>query len=469
MSDNPANVVDEEALRQSEGRFRALVEASNEVLYRMSSDWKEMRGLDGRGFLIDTEEPSRDWLQAYIHADDQPAVLAAIERAIVSREKFEFEHRVIRADGAIGWTQSRAFPVFDGHGEITEWVGAARDVTSQREALAKLELATAAADQQRRFYESLITSTPDLVYAFDRDYRFTFANRALLEMWGQTLEGSIGKGLEELGYEPWHAEMHRREIDQVITERAPIRGEVGFPHATLGWRTYDYIFTPVLNDAGEVETIAGTTRDISDIKRSEEHLRLLVNELNHRVKNTLATVQSIAAQTFRGTAAKDAAKEAFEARLIALSDAHSVLTSRNWEGANLREIATRALAPFQSIDGRPERTHVNGVDTELSPQTSLALAMAFHELASNAVKYGALSVDAGEVSLSWTVDGDRLHITWQEDKGPTVEMPESRGFGSRLIERGLARELKGEVSLEFHTMGVVCKIVIPMKTPEVVK
>ncbi|ELZ24549.1 multi-sensor signal transduction histidine kinase [Haloterrigena salina JCM 13891] len=129
------------------------------------------------------------------------------------------------------------------------------------------------AEQKRRLYETIISSTPDLVYAFDLDYRFIFANDALLEMWGQTYDESIGNTLRENGYEPWHAEMHEREIDRIVETKEPIRGEVAFEHAERGRRIYDYIFAPVLDDEGEVEIIAGTTRDITERKEAEEALQ----------------------------------------------------------------------------------------------------------------------------------------------------------------------------------------------------
>jgi len=320
------------------------------------------------------------------------------------------------------------------------------------------------AARRSRVYETLVSNTPDLVYAFALDYTFLYANKALLTMWGRTLKESVGKRLTELGYPQWHADMHEREIDHIVATKEIVRGEVGFPHATLGWRIYDYILTPVLDADGNVEWIAGTTRDITDIKRAEEHLRLMVNELNHRVKNTLATIQSLAAQTFRGDAADERARNAFEARLIALSNAHTVLTATNWEGANLRDIAGRALAPFCNGHGEPDRFAVDGADVQLHPQMALALAMAFHELASNAIKYGALSTIEGHVALHWTVAGGRLRITWQETGGPPVSAPASTGFGSRLIERGLARELGGPVTLNFQPTGIVCTMDIPAPT-----
>jgi PAS domain S-box-containing protein len=129
-------------------------------------------------------------------------------------------------------------------------------------------------------YEAIIQNTPDLIYAFDLNYRFVYANDALLKMWGRTKEESIGKSLLELGYEPWHAEMHECEIDQVVATKAAIRGEVSFPHATLGRRIYDYIFAPVFNEKGDVISISGTTRDISEIRHAQENLK--VSEIRFR-------------------------------------------------------------------------------------------------------------------------------------------------------------------------------------------
>ncbi|GAB3799716.1 hypothetical protein GCM10028819_23620 [Spirosoma humi] len=154
------------------------------------------------------------------------------------------------------------------------------DVTQSVLDRQRLESEKQQADRQLRLYKTIASSTPDLMYVFDLNYRFTYANKALLDMWGSSWEKSIGKGLLENGYEPWHAQMHEREIDQVVVTRQPIRGEVSFPHATLGRRVYDYVFAPVFNEQGEVEAIAGTTRDITDSKqvllRTEESKRQLL-------------------------------------------------------------------------------------------------------------------------------------------------------------------------------------------------
>lgn len=210
--------------------------------------------------------------------------------------------------------------------------------------------------------------------------------------------------------------------------------------------------------------------DITDRKRveAEQHsyqdkLRLLINELNHRVKNTLATVQSIAAQTLRNEHDPLAAFQKFESRLLGLSQAHDVLTRESWNGADLREVATRALAPFEAAAW----TTIEGPSVWLAPGGALTMALIFHELATNATKYGALSTPGGRVALAWTYDAETrtLSLSWTESGGPPVTPPTRRGFGSRLIERSLRGELKGEATMDFRPSGLVCVMKARLSEP----
>ncbi len=162
------------------------------------------------------------------------------------------------------------------------------DITEKKQAETDLNTALAVAEKQKRLYDSIINTTPDLVYVFDLDYIFTYANKALLTMWGKSAEDAIGKGLRDNGYEEWHAEMHEREIDEVVATKKSIRGTVSFPHAELGRRIYDYIFAPVFNEKGEVEAIAGTTRDITEIKLAEEKIQLSENRFRKMIHQTPA-------------------------------------------------------------------------------------------------------------------------------------------------------------------------------------
>lgn len=207
----------------------------------------------------------------------------------------------------------------------------------------------------------------------------------------------------------------------------------------------------------------GTVLDITARKRTEEHRRLLIHELNHRVKNTLATVQALASQTFHEDTVW-LARAAFEDRLLALSRAQSLLTREFWSGASLQHLVSEIIAPYAAA---PERFRVEGPPQRLSPNAALALAMALNELCTNAAKYGALTSAGGRVSITWEHRGDggeaapRLLLRWEETGGPPVTPPQRRGFGTRMIERGLARELRGKVLLQFPPAGVVCTIDVP--------
>lgn len=268
-SDNKPSSSIAKNITEREGRFRALITASSDMIYCMSPDWSTMIELEGRGFLPDSREPIGDWMQKYIPPEEHEKVKQAIQEAVREKKIFQLEHRVRLANGGVGWTSSRAVPVLNTEGEIIEWFGAAGDITERREVEEELRRAKEQSEQQRRLYETIASGTPDLIYVFDLNYCFTYANKALLTMWGKTWDEAIGKRLIENGYEQWHADMHEREIDQVRATKTGIRGEVSFPHATLGRRIYDYIFTPVLDEWGEVEAVAGTTRDITDIRNAE--------------------------------------------------------------------------------------------------------------------------------------------------------------------------------------------------------
>ncbi|HKP77885.1 MAG TPA: PAS domain S-box protein [Phenylobacterium sp.] len=206
---------------------------------------------------------------------------------------------------------------------------------------------------------------------------------------------------------------------------------------------------------GGPHRMVGTNMDVTERKMAEQHQRLLINELNHRVKNTLAIVQGIAWQSFRPSGAPPGAIEAFEGRLLALAAAHDVLTRQSWEAAPIGSIVAEAVAPHHAGDGR---LSTDGPSVDLAPKTAVALGLAMHELATNAVKYGALSTTAGRVEVRWTTSGGRLTLTWRETGGPRVSQPPRRGFGARLLEHGLADELRGCVRLEFRPEGVLCVV-----------
>ena len=188
------------------------------------------------------------------------------------------EFEVLRADGTTVVLYQYAAPLFDPEGKVRGCLGVMVDISARLEAERKLADSRARAERQRRVYEAILTNTPDLAHVWDLNHRFIYANDGLLKMWGKRWEEAMGRNCLELGYEPWHAAMHDREIDQVVATRQPLRGEVPFSGAN-GRRVYDYILVPVLGENGEVEAVAGTTRDVTDRKNVEEQReRVLASE-----------------------------------------------------------------------------------------------------------------------------------------------------------------------------------------------
>jgi len=224
----------------------------------------------------------------------------------------------------------------------------------------------------------------------------------------------------------------------------------------------DFIYEPVIDASGQVTGIFVEGHDVTDRHRNEQHLHLMIEELNHRVKNTLAIVQGIAQQTFRAPGDPEERRRAFDGRLSALAAAHGLLTRANWESADLQSLVT---AVFAAHNDNTERFNVDGPPVKLEPKTAVTLAMAFHELCTNATKYGALSVEPGSVDLSWRINpgpAPRIRLCWTERGGPPAAAPTRRGFGSRMIEKALASELNGQVRLRFIEAGLECEIDAPL-------
>jgi PAS domain S-box-containing protein len=216
---------------------------------------------------------------------------------------------------------------------------------------------------------------------------------------------------------------------------------------------------------GEVQFTA-VYMDMTERKSAELRQRLLLDELNHRVKNTLATVLAISGQTRRFAESPEDFDDLFIARIRALARAHDLLTSTEWDGASLRDLLTLTLEPYSDDEAAGTgRVAIDGPSVKLGPNAAVTLNMAFHELGTNAAKFGALSVPAGRLAVNWTVTHGSdaiLDIVWLERGGPPVLPPRRRGFGSRLIEEGMTREFDAVVELNFDPQGLMCRIRIPM-------
>ena len=247
-------------------------------------------------------------------------------------------------------------------------------------------------------------------------------------------------------------EPHQGRASQVQLQRAP-----GAPLETV---YLDFIYQPIRDNSGAVAGIFVQGHDVTETVRSTERQKLMIDELNHRVKNTLATVQSIAMQTARSHGDPQSFAESFQARLLALSHTHDLLTRSHWQGADLGDILEH-----ETVAHGAHRVSVTGPRVALQPASALSWGMIFHELATNAAKYGALSAPDGRVLVDWAVADQtrpRLELTWREVDGPPVVEPTRRGFGSRLIERSVHHDLAGTVKLDYADDGFKATFSIPL-------
>lgn len=340
----------------------------------------------------------------------------------------------------------------------------ATDFLDLRRAEDEITRSVMAREHSERRYQQLFDSIDEgfsvVEVLFDKkgkayDYRFLDSNPALEKNTG--LKSTIGKTMRSLmpGREPLWLETYERIARTGAPER--FEGQAD----GLGRHFEVYAFR-----SGEPSErhVAILFRDVSERKAAEERQRLLLSELNHRVKNTLTTVQSIANQTMLSSASPADFTEKFRGRLATLADAHNLLAQSNWEGAELTGILRKLLA----ADGNSGDITISGPVVLLRPQAALSLSLILYELTTNARKYGALSERDGRLAVSWSVagrdGGRRLDLNWLERDGPPVAAPAKAGFGKTLIEQGL-KGVGGQSILEFDARGVSCRILLPLPTP----
>jgi PAS domain S-box-containing protein len=307
----------------------------------------------------------------------------------------------------------------------------------------------------RRLFDSNIIG----IFIWTLDGQIVEANEAFLAMVGHSRDDLLSGRVSWTGMTPFEwADADRQAVEQL--KKWGTYGPFEKEYFCKDGSRVPVLIGVALFEGSENEGVAFVL-DLTERKEAEKRQQVMVDELNHRVKNTLATVMALSAQTFRAAPSSEAFCEAFEGRLLALSQTHNLLNRSFWTGAGLRDILTQELAPYSGMDGRGFT--LDGDDIKLGPVTAVALGMAFHELATNAVKYGALSVAGGKVLVAWRKSRPgRLHVEWREMGGPPVSPPQRRGFGSRLIEQALASDLNGDARLYFPSEGVRCRMDIPL-------
>lgn len=475
--------------------------------HNMNFGLPETASLDYAGFI------------AALHADDRQRCAAIVDNALATGEPIDTEVRVIWPNGEPHWLRLGGQRIADEPGRSPRIVGISFDITDRKgieerlrqdsstlETLNRVGAMLSAELDLKRVVQNVTDAATTLsgaqfgaffynvsnaeggsymLYALSGASHEAFARFQMpraTEVFAPTFRGEgivrsadirkdprYGRSEPHFGMPKGHLPVVSYLAVPVISRNGSVIGGLFFGHDQPGVFTEraERVVAGIASQAAiaidNARLYEAAQVEIAERRRAENQQKLLMDELNHRVRNTLAIVLAIANQTLRHAASSAQFRSDFEARVTALSAAHNLLTASNWEGALLRDIADSVLKPY--ADTGRETYRLDGEAIRVGPKYAVSLLMAFHELATNAAKYGALSNDSGRVELTWSLSeppkAPALTILWRETGGPTVKPRRRRGFGSRLID-GLAAETSGNVELKFERDGVVCAIDIPL-------
>jgi PAS domain S-box-containing protein len=443
----------EEALRASEERFARILEQTAVGIIQCELDGKFL--LVNKRFCEITGRTSEELLTLRVpdvtHPDHWETDADLRRRLVADGVPFAVEKRYLRPDGSEVWVSIDVSIMRSADGTRQQLIGVAQDISKRKTAEDNLRKTTA-------LFEAVIKMTPDLVFVKDLESRALLRNPAAL--FGKTWDEIEGRKEAE-----WHP--NSREVETVVAnDRQVIEAGVSMqfvePFTTpQGVRTLLSTKSPLFDENGKIAGIIGVSTDITEREERAKHLEFVMRELSHRSKNLLTIIQSVARQSIRQSSDFEDFESKFAARLSSLASLHDLLVQKEWHGASLRAIVETQVGPFAS--GRFE---IEGPEILLKPNVAQIIAMAFHELATNAAKYGALSNNSGTISSKWgfeAADQNTLFIKWQESGGPIVATPEREGFGSIVLQRTALQIPGSSASLQFLPSGVVWELKAPLK------
>jgi PAS domain S-box-containing protein len=446
---------------QAERRLELAVEAAQLGIW----DWNvatgaffySARARELYGFSPDSEI-TYDVLKARTHPDDYPQIEPVVARALdpATGRQESYRYRITRADtGEERWLLAHGRAVFtDVAGQLraANYTGTLQDITADvqieqvlQDESARLQLALSAGELavwELNLKTNEIVTSP----ALNRLYRLPEDSHPSIEEFQRL-------------YAPGERERVEAEVTAALAAGETfVRFEAKhlWPDGMTKWIGVRAQFT--MDETGAPKRVIGVAMDVTERRLAQERLEVTARELQHRVKNSLAVVQSIASQSFRSAPTKEAGLEAFSGRLRALAAATELLTRGDWQTVAIREIVSEIVRPY--ADEHDGRIQLEGPETYISSKHAVSLSMALHELSTNAVKYGALSTGGGQVDITWAKSGPGLTLIWTERGGPPVSARGPSGFGTRLLRSGLFNEPEGSVELAFEGAGVVCRIVI---------
>jgi two-component system, chemotaxis family, CheB/CheR fusion protein len=355
------------------------------------------------------------------------------------------------------WYLRRLIPYREGD-RITGAVLTFTDITARKEA-------ADAVNEERLYSEAIVETINQPLLVLDSSLTVVGANRAFYSLFCASPQETRERLVYELGNGQWNIPALRILLEELLPKGQQIADfEVEANFERIGHRQMRLNAHRLARTGDRPGLILLAIEDITDRARAEAHRDLLMRELSHRVRNTLATVQAIAANGFQQSTTLEAFRTAFEGRLRALARSHELLTNHNWSGAEFGELLREALGAHTANDHR--RIAADGPKVILPPQPGMSLLLVFHELATNAIKYGALSQAGGKVAVTWQLeDGDGgswVRMRWVETGGPPVAPPSHRGFGTELIAQGAPYELSGSATLDFRKTGLCCELTFPL-------
>lgn len=455
LTDTTERKTSELAVRQSEKRLSSLIAVTSDVVYEMNADWTELRELYGKDLLQPNNDPS-NWLTTHLLEADRPAILDAVAQCIEKRTSIDREVRVRKADGSVGWFHSRAVPILDEvSGEITQWFGIATEITDRK----------VTEEALRRSAEILKVAT-DVGGVGVWDW-----NASGEVFWSEAINKLLGyaPGQAPANYARWQDTVHPEDlphVEQVLTDARKSRRDykcdyrVVHPGGEVRWISASGRF--FYDDEGHPVRMLGAMLDTTQRRMQEEWQKLLVAELQHRVRNLISKVGGMLRQSaLTHNRVEDYVKHVSQ-RLQSMGRTQAILTRS--PGAKV-PLATLVRDELSACAAKDEIFSIEGPDVLLAPRTAEVLSLAIHELATNSVKYGALG-GSGRARICWSINEDdagaQLILHWEEIGTGASPNPARRGFGRHLIEERIPYELHGSGSFVLSEQGLVVEIVTPL-------
>jgi PAS domain S-box-containing protein len=442
--------------RNSEARFRATFDNAAVGIAHIAPDgrWLRVNGPLCRILGYRVDELLTKSFQDVTYPDDLAADLAQVELIRQGKiDSYDAEARYLRKDGAIIWGRKTVGCVRKGDGSIDYFVSVIEDISARKQAETELR------ENEERFRSSLLHS-PLPISLFDDRERILAISQSWLEQ-----SGYLREELPRL--EDWTIRAYGERSGEVLEQMRQIiiistQPEARSAELTIRTkdgreRLWNFVSSPLAAQSNGRRLFVCVAQDVTDQKAHEEQIHLLMSEINHRAKNMLSLVQAIARQT--ATRGPEDFIERFTERIQALAANQDLLVRNEWQGVDVEDLVRAQLAHFADLVG--SRITAHGSPVRLNAAAAQAIGLALHELATNAGKYGALSVEAGCVDVGWRLDGNIFAMSWTERKGPPVSQPKRCGFGSTVVDSMVKQTVNGDVQLDYISSGVVWNLTCP--------